>query len=121
MFIEVIYCDNINIANYNALTKHTENAFIYVDDLHCHNQWQNYNNQTSVLILSFDGGIPQQTLLSLLKNDSIPQYNAEPIKLNIKNLCIATNVKMTSWYASEHNHKKYIINSVHSYKYLEPQ
>ncbi|AET42498.1 hypothetical protein EXVG_00313 [Emiliania huxleyi virus 202] len=121
MFIEVIYCDNINVANYNALTKHTENAFIYVDDLHCHNQWQNYNNQTSIIILSFDGGIPQNTLLSLFKNDSIPQYNATPIKLNITTICIATNVKMTSWYTSDIDHKKYIIDRINSCKYIEPK
>ena len=70
MFIEVIYCDNINVANYNALTKHTQDTFVYVDDLHCPDQWQNYNGQSCLIILSFDGGIPQHTLLSILKNEA---------------------------------------------------
>lgn len=121
MFIEVIYCDNINVANYNALTKHTQDTFVYVDDLHCPDQWQNYNGQSCLIILSFDGGIPQHTLLSILKNDAIPQYDGNAIKLNLKTLCISTNIKMTNWYTSDRDYKNFMIDKINSYKYLEPQ
>ena len=121
MFIEVIYCDNTNVANYNALTTHKTDTFIYVDDPHYPDQWQNYNGQTCLIILSFDGGIPQQTLLSIFNNEIIPQYDANAIKLNLKTLCIATNVKMTHWYTSERNYKKNMMDKINSYKYLEPQ
>lgn len=119
MYLEIIHSHNENVANYAALTKHKD-AFTFIDDPSCFNQWERYSNEGTIIITSFQGNLPMSTFLSLIRVDSIPQYNSTPIELIHTKLCIATTLNMQEWYSiTETWLQKFISDYVNIYKYAK--
>ena len=118
MYLEIIFSSNENVANYTALTKHSD-AFVFVDDPACFNQWERYANEGTIIVTSFKGNIPFSSFLALIRADSIPQYNSNPVELIHTKVCVATTLDIKEWYNVPQSwFQTFITKHVNIYKYV---
>ena len=101
-----------------ALTKHSD-AFVFIDDPSCFNQWDSYSNEGTIIVTSFKGNMPMNSFFSLIRADHIPRYGNSPVELIHTKLCVATTLDMKEWYAIDLSWlQKFISDRVNIYKWV---